>query len=344
VLWRHADLRTAALAGGIDLGPRRVLVASPFFHGTGQWMALATLLNGGTVVSSTERGVDAAHLWDLAEADRVSHLVLVGDVYARPMVEALEDDPRRWDLGALTVVLSGGASLSPTVTARLLDALPDTMVVDGFGASETGGQARRVSVAGAIPRAHEPSPFCVGADTAVLDDDLRPRERHDRREGWLARRGPLPVGYDGDPEATARTFPEVDGVRWAVPGDRARWVDDDAVEILGRGALTISTGGEKVHPEEVEAVVRTCPGVRDAVVVGTPDGRWGEIVTAVVAPVPHTALTLEELAAHSRRWLAGFKIPRRLVLVADVPRSAAGKPDYPWARAQAGRGVAAARP
>jgi acyl-CoA synthetase (AMP-forming)/AMP-acid ligase II len=336
VLWRHEDLRVAALAGGVELGPRRVLVACPFFHGTGQWMALATLLNGGTVVSTRRRSIDAVALWDIAEAERVSHLVLVGDAYARPLVEALDAEPDRWRLGELTVVLSGGAPLSPAVTARLLAHLPDTMIVDGYGASETGGQARLVAVAGSAPPAPGPTQFRVGAETAVLDDELRPIARTDGTEGWLARGGALPIGYDGDPAASAAAFPQVDGVRWAVPGDRARWVDGEHVEILGRGELTINTGGEKVHPEEVEAVLRTHDGVDDAVVVGTPDARWGEIVTAVVAPVAGAVLTLEDLAAHCRRWLAGFKVPRRLVLVGHVRRSAAGKPDYPWARAEAG--------
>jgi fatty-acyl-CoA synthase len=172
----------------------------------------------------------------------------------------------------------------------------------------------------------------VGDDTAVLDDDLHPIPRGDPTEGWLARRGPLPLGYDGDPEATAQTFPVVDGVRWSVPGDRARWLDAGRVEILGRGALSINTGGEKVHPEEVEGVLRGHPAVADAVVVGTPDERWGELITAVVAAAPGASVTLEELVAHCRGVLAPFKAPRRLVLVPEVRRSAAGKPDYRWAR------------
>ncbi|MCU1375568.1 MAG: acyl-CoA synthetase (AMP-forming)/AMP-acid ligase, partial [Actinomycetia bacterium] len=170
VLWRHEDLRLSALAGQVDLGARRVLVACPLFHGTGQWMALAALLAGGTVVTSRARSVEPERVWRLAEVERVSHLVLVGDAYARPLVAALEQHPGRWRLDELTVILSGGAALSPDVTARLLAALPCAMVVDGYGATETGGHARLVTVAGSAP-----SPvmaFKVGDDTAVLDDDL----------------------------------------------------------------------------------------------------------------------------------------------------------------------------
>jgi acyl-CoA synthetase (AMP-forming)/AMP-acid ligase II len=334
VLWRHEDLHLSALAGEVGIGARRVLVACPLFHGTGQWMALAALLSAGTVVTTRARSVEPERVWRLAEVERVSHLVLVGDAFARPLVAALEAQPRRWRLDELTVVLSGGAHLSPEVTARLLAALPCAMVVDGYGSTETGGHARMVTVAGSRPSAT--SAFKVGDDTAVLDDDLRPIPRDDPTEGWLARRGPLPIGYDDDPEATAQTFPTVDGQRWAVPGDRARWLDADRVVILGRGALTINTGGEKVHAEEVEAVLRTHPGVNDAVVVGTPDARWGEVVTAVVAAEPGADLTLEELAGHCRAVLAPFKVPRRLVVVDGVRRSASGKPDYRWARSTAG--------
>ncbi|MCU1488333.1 MAG: AMP-binding protein [Actinomycetia bacterium] len=330
VLWRHDDLRVAALAGDLGLGARRVLVACPLFHGTGQWMALAAVLAGGTVLTTRARSVEPERVWGLAEAERATHLVLVGDAYARPLVEALELRPGRWRLDDLTVVLSGGAQLSPDVTSRLLAALPCAMVVDGYGATETGGHARLVSVAGSPTTTT--SAFRVGDDTAVLDDQLRPIPRGEPTEGWLARRGPLPLGYDGDPEATAQTFPVVDGVRWSVPGDRARWLDAHRVEILGRGALTINTGGEKVHAEEVEGVLRDHPAVADAIVVGAPDERWGELITAVVTAVPGATVTLDDLVEHCRGVLAPFKAPRRLVLVDEVRRSASGKPDYRWAR------------
>lgn len=334
VLWRHDDLHVAALAGGLELRPRRVLVAAPFFHGTGQWMALATLLAGGTVVTSGRRTFDPAHVWDLAAEQQTSHLVVVGDAFARPLVEALEADRDHWRLEALTVIVSGGARLSPEVTARLISALPCTMVVDGYGASETGGHARCVWVAGTTPAT---ASFRVDDDTAVLDEEYRPIPPGDRTVGWLARRGPLPLGYDGDEGATMETFPAVDGMRWAVPGDRARWAGPGRIEILGRSSLTVNTGGEKVHVEEVEARLRAHPGVADAVVVGSPDRRWGEVVTAVVVPAGGTEPALDDLASFCRAELAPFKVPRRLVVVDAIRRTAAGKPDYGWAREQVGR-------
>jgi acyl-CoA synthetase (AMP-forming)/AMP-acid ligase II len=236
---------------------------------------------------------------------------VVGDAYARPLADALSDQGGTgpWSLDGLSVLLSGGAPLSPGPIRQLLDVLPWLLVVDGYGATETGGQARLVSVAGAVGCTTDG--FRVDDDTAVLDDDLRPIPPTDRQEGWLARRGAVPLGYDGDEEATAQTFPLVDGVRWAVPGDRARWVGPGRVEILGRGNLR---------------------AVADVVVVGVPDERWGEVVAAVVAPADGCAPGLAELADHCRSQLAGFKVPRRLVLVDRLHRAASGKPDYRWAR------------
>lgn len=325
VLWRHGDLRQAALLPDVELAGRRVLVACPLFHGTGQWLALAALRTGATVVTTRHRSIRPDVLWPLARSESATHLVLVGDAYAAPLVEWLELC-REPPPPELTVVLSGGATLSPGVTARLLEALPDVVVVDGFGASETGGHATAISVPGRPPV----TAFTAGDDTAVLGDDLRPLDPSSRSEGWLARRGALPLGYLHDPEATARRFPVVDGVRWALTGDRARWAEPGRIEVLGRGARTINTGGEKVHPEEVEATLRTHPQVADAVVVGAEDERWGELVTAVVQPAGRPP-SLAELADHCRATLAGFKVPRRLVVVEEVRRTAAGKPDYPWA-------------
>jgi acyl-CoA synthetase (AMP-forming)/AMP-acid ligase II len=340
VVWRHADLRAAALApADAEFAGRRVLVSAPLYHGTGQWMALATLLAGGTVVLGGTTGGRGEPLWDLASAERVSHLVVVGDVYVQSLVEALDHPPAGsggWALDALTVILSGGASLTPSLTRRLLDHLPTAMVVDGYGATETGGHARCVSVAGARSLAARSPVFGVDDDTAVLDDDLRPIPPGDPTEGWLARRGPLPLGYDGDPVGTAETFPVLDGTRWAIPGDRARWVDEARVEILGRDILTVITGGEKVHVEEVASVLREHPQVADAVVVGAPDARWGELVTAVVQPAAGSTPSLDDLAEHCRGQLASFKVPRRLVLVDEVRRTGGGKPDYRWARSTVG--------
>jgi acyl-CoA synthetase (AMP-forming)/AMP-acid ligase II len=304
-------------------------------HGSAHWMALSTLFTGGSIVIDVEAGFDPARVWRLVADERVTFLVIVGDAFARPLVDALAGAAGRWDLSSLTVILSGGAVLSPAVKDALLAELPGCLVVDGFGASETGGQGQMVAVPGAAgtnPR------FSMDDYTTVLDDDLRPVEPGSGVVGRLARRGRVPLGYYKDEAKSAATFPVVDGVRWAVPGDLATVEADGTITVFGRGSVSINTGGEKVHPEEVEAALKAHPAVFDAVVVGVSDERWGQRVAAVVqlrAGAGVEAPTVEELAAHARTTLAGYKVPRSVVVVDEIVRSPSGKADYRWARATA---------
>lgn len=349
VLWRHEDLLFAALGGGnpggdpvqhpeevVDharSGRTRCLPASPFTHGTAHWTALSTLLNGGTVIVDTAPAFDAEHLWDLADRAGATVLVIVGDAFARPLADALAAHPDRWQLDDLLVVLSGGAVLSPAVRSALLEHVPWVVVVDGYGTSETGGQGQMPIWAG---QQHGPLPrFHVDEHTTVLDDANRPAPPGSGIVGRLARRGHLPLGYLGDPERSADTFLEIDGQRWAVPGDLAKVEADGSITLLGRGASSINTGGEKVFPEEVEMCLKAHPAVFDVVVVGVPDERFGERVAAVVAPRPGHRLDLGELDQHARAHLAAFKVPRRVVEVAQVRRRPSGKADLAWARATA---------
>jgi fatty-acyl-CoA synthase len=346
VMWRAEDIFFGAFGGG-NLGDtpistpeqvvdsfdlhRRGLPACPFMHGTAHWMAFGTLYSGGTVVISPERHFDPEHLWRLVEAERVTFLVIVGDAFARPLVETYDRLDPPVDATSLTVVLSGGAVLSPAVKTAWVDRLPGTLLIDGFGASETGGQGQSVSAAGGpVERLAR---FRVNDETTVLGDDLRPVAPG--VVGKLARRGHVPLGYYHDAEKTAATFPVVDGVRWSVPGDHARIEDDGTITVLGRGAVSINTGGEKVYPEEVEAALKSHAAVFDAVVVGVPDERWGERVTAVVEARRGAMPALDELAEHVRAQLASYKVPRDVVLVDAIVRSPSGKPDYRWARAAA---------
>jgi acyl-CoA synthetase (AMP-forming)/AMP-acid ligase II len=343
VMWRAEDIFFAAFGGGnlggtpittpeaitdgLDRG-RRLLPACPFMHGTAHWMAFACLYAGGCVIVSPDRHFDPAHLWSLIARERVSFLVIVGDAFGRPLIEALDDLDPAPDVSALTVVLSGGAILSPSVKSAWVDRLPGMLLVDGFGASETGGQGQSISAAGGpIEIAAR---FSVNDDTTVVDEDHRPVAPG--VIGKLARRGRVPLGYYKDPVKTAATFPVIDGVRWAVPGDHARIEDDGTITVLGRGSVSINTGGEKVYPEEVEALLKSHTSVFDAVVVGVPDERWGERVVALVETRPGTALDCEALGAHARAHLAAYKVPREILPVRQVVRSPSGKPDYRWAR------------
>jgi 3-oxocholest-4-en-26-oate---CoA ligase len=353
VMWRHEDVFFGAMGGAGGGGtpittPEEIaercresrtkcVPACPFMHGTAHWMGFSALFNGGTVVIPVEHRLDALKLWELVEREQANFMVIVGDAFARPMLEALNTDAgRALDVSGLRVLLSGGAILSPTLKRELIERLPGVLVVDGYGASETGGQGQSVVVSGGeIPSAPR---FRVSDDTMVLDDDLRPAAVG--VVGRLARRGPIPLGYYKDPEKSAATFPVVDGIRWAVPGDHAVTDADGMITLLGRGSVSINSGGEKVYPEEVESALKGHPEVIDAVVVGVPDERWGERVVAVVQARAGTAPSLDSLQAHAREHLARYKMPREVVLVDAITRSPSGKPDYRWAKATA---IAAAK-
>ncbi|HEX7168449.1 MAG TPA: acyl-CoA synthetase [Acidimicrobiales bacterium] len=348
VMWRQDDIFVAAFGGStvgsadevaerVVAGRTRCLPACPFMHGTAHWMAFSAFYQGGSVVVSPDAHLDPAAVWQLVADERVTFLVIVGDAFARPLVEVLGDGPpdeRPWDLSSLTAILSGGAILSPSVKEQLVARLPDVIVVDGYGASETGGQGQMIAAAGASTSGRPR--FQVGADTQVLDDALRPVSPGSGIVGRVARRGRVPLGYYKDEAKSAVTFPVVDGERWAVPGDLATVEADGTITLLGRGSVSINTGGEKVFPEEVEACLKSHATVFDAVVVGVPDERWGQRVTAVVSVREGMeAPTVDELAAHCRASLAGYKVPRSLVVVDAVLRSPSGKPDYRWARERA---------
>jgi 3-oxocholest-4-en-26-oate---CoA ligase len=244
------------------------------------------------------------------------------------MARPLADELRRhaYDTSSLFAIVSGGAILSPAIKTELHELLPNAFLMDSFGASETGANGV-VDPNGSGPR------FMMNESTTVIGDDFTPVQPGET--GMLARRGHVPLGYYKDETKTAATFIEVDGVRWAIPGDRATLELDGTITVLGRGSQSINTGGEKVFPEEVESALKSHPEVFDAIVVGVPDERWGEHVCAVVAARPGHVPTLDDLAHHARHAIAGYKVPRQLVLVDEVQRTPAGKPDYRWAKSVA---------
>ncbi len=342
VLWRHEDIFFGALnslgpnvssadevVAGARTGSTHTLPACPFMHGTAHWVALATLLNGGTVVIDEKRRMEPLHIWELVARERVSFLVIVGDAMGRPLVEAIDDLDASFDLSGLAILLSGGAILSPSVKRAFAVKLPGTVVLDGFGSSEAGGQGQMVT--GKDGDAPSQPRFVVNDETTVLTDDLQPAPPG--VVGKLARRGHVPLGYYKDPEKSAATFPVIDGTRWSIPGDHARIEDDGTITVLGRGSVSINSGGEKVYPEEVEGALKGHDGVFDAVVVGVRDERWGERVVALVQPRDtDNPPTFDDLDAHARRHISGYKAPRDVVFVDEIVRSPSGKPDYRWAK------------
>jgi acyl-CoA synthetase (AMP-forming)/AMP-acid ligase II len=299
-------------------------------HGAAHWNALSCWLAGGTVVIQDE--TDHLHpvdVLDTCEREAVGSLLIVGDAFARPLLDELERTPR--DLGALRFLMTGGAVLSPAIKDRFVAALPDLRIVDILGSSETGRHGLNTTRAGAEA---EPGVFAPSSTTVVLDPDRRRVLAPGEAEvGWLAQRGRVPLGYLGDRRRTEATFPRIDGVVHAVAGDRARLRADGRIELLGRDSVTINTGGEKVHAEEVEQALKDHPSVYDALVVGRPSERWGQEVVAVVSVTDGFDPAVVGQAA--ARHLARYKLPKDYVVVPEVQRSASGKPDYAWARAVA---------
>jgi 3-oxocholest-4-en-26-oate---CoA ligase len=346
VMWRHEDFFYACCLGGSPFAPIKEpseivrnaepdfqmspLVLGPLMHGGGQWLTLISLFGGNRSVVYCERGFDASLVLDLAARERVTTIGIIGDAMARPLAEAVLAEPGRWDLSAIFGLGNGGAMLSAAVKAQLAAAFPNAVLNDSYGASETGAAGSEV---GASTTRDQPR-FSTDGRTWVLDPDtLEPLQAGSDAEGLFARRGHIPLGYWKDPEKTAATF-RVDrnGVRWVVPGDRATIDDDGNIVLFGRGSGCINTGGEKVFPEEVEAAIRAHPDVFDAVVVGVPDDRFGQRVAALVALRDGAAvMTLDALQAHCRELLAGYKVPRELLL-GEAPRTNTGKPDYATAQ------------
>lgn len=346
VMWRHQDV-WRVLGGGISISTGEEITdefqqsregaknpqvtrfpVPPFIHGGSQWAVLSGLFSGGKAVVYPDFG--GAFTWEMIQKHRVNVLFIVGDAMARPMMDALLVGD--YDTSSIKSLTSSAVQFSPGLKEQFVAALPDVVIIDSIGSSETGFSGLSVVRAGeassAGPRVK------IDASTQVLDESGRPVAAGSGEIGMLARAGNLPLGYYGDPAKTAETFRTIGGVRYAIPGDFARVEADGTVTMLGRGSVSINTGGEKVFPEEVEGALKSHPAVLDALVVGVPDARMGHAVAAVIALRPGVTATFAELDAHARQHISGYKAPRSAWLVESIQRSPAGKPNYKWALAQ----------
>jgi 3-oxocholest-4-en-26-oate---CoA ligase len=338
VLWRNGDANVEcfggsaaeALDGVVAAAPGglNALLAPPFMHGAGHWMTFRTWNLGGTVyIQSIPDRLDPADIWGLIERERLNFLLIVGDAFARPLLDELSVST--YDLGCLTVVLSGGAALSAGLKEEFLGHLPSLIIVDGLGSSEAGGQLAHVS-AGTTATT---GTFAISPGNHVLSADLdRELDPGDDELGWLAKSGRLALGYLGDAAKTECAYPVVGGIRYAVPGDRARLRADGVVELHGRDSVTINSGGEKIFAEEVEAAVKAHPDVYDCVVAGRPSERWGNEVVAVVRMRAGRNADRASLLAEAERHIARYKLPKDFVFVDEIVRSPSGKADYRWAK------------
>jgi acyl-CoA synthetase (AMP-forming)/AMP-acid ligase II len=346
VLWRHEDIwRT--LGGGIDFATgermpdeweqsRRAaaapaglvrLCAAPLIHGNAQWGAMAALFSGDTVVFVPQFSAD--EVWRTVQRRRVNIMIIIGDAMARPLIEAYRE--KQYDVSSVLAISSSAALFSPSVKNEYLTLLPGIVVTDAIGASETGFTGLGyVSAGNKRPEGPTVTP---GPATIVIDEHNRPLGPGGI--GRLARGGNIPLGYYKDPVKTAALFAEVDGERYAVPGDLARVEEDGSLTLLGRGNTCVNTGGEKVYPEEVEGALKSHADVFDALVIGVPDDLLGQRVAALVQPRDGQAVDLAALGKHLRTLIAGYKVPRSVWLVAQIGRTPAGKADYGWARSYA---------
>jgi acyl-CoA synthetase (AMP-forming)/AMP-acid ligase II len=347
VIWRHEDVfRT--LGGGIDFvtgervddehklsndaaanPPAAALVLAPLMHGAAQWGTMGGLFRGSTVVLLPK--FDPHAVWAALEQYKIPTIAITGDAMARPLIEAYLDKPR--DVSSLIAISSTAAVFSPVVKDQLFDLFPNLFISEAVGSSESGYNGMRLLEKGATNNDTGLINVNMGPDTRVIDEDNNPVQPGEI--GRMARGGNVPIGYYKDPEKTAATFVEVDGKRFSIPGDFARLELDGTMTLLGRGSQCINSGGEKIYPEEVEAALKAHAKVFDALVVGVDDERWGSRVVAVVQPRVGEVPTLDELAEHCRTKIAGYKVPKELHLVDEMPRQPSGKPDYTRAKAVA---------
>ncbi len=312
-------------------GPRN-LPAAPLMHGTGAFNAMWNLCLAGSVVTMVGRHFDPIELLDTIDAHRVNSMSIVGDAFAKPILRALDAEPDRWDFSSMRVIVSSGVMWSSESKAGLLRHNPRLIMIDSLGSSEAIGMANNTTTADG---AGETAKFVLSGHTKVLTDDGREVAPGSGERGRVALRGRTPIGYYKDPEKSASTFVTFEGVRWSIPGDFAEVEADGTVKLLGRGSQCINTGGEKVYPEEVEEALKLHPTVADAAVVGLPDERFGEAITALVEPASGATIDEAELIAHVKTALAAYKAPKRVFVIDTIGRSANGKLDYKRLKADA---------
>jgi len=346
VMWRQDDLFQVLGAGGNaamgippvtsiaeliqrHAGPEHIkpmsLIACPLMHGTGQFSAFISFIAGGTVAALPSRKFNAIELWNEAERLQATAIVIVGLAFSTPMLEALDANPGRWDLSSVRGMSSSGSMWSQENKRGLLRHVTNAVIMDSFGSSEAVGMGISASAPGAEAQT---AAFMLGPNCGVFTEDGRRVEPGSGERGLVAVSGFLPAGYYKDEAKTASTFKVIEGIRWSVPGDWAEVNADGTLKLLGRGSVCINTGGEKVFPEEVEEALKRHATVRDAVVVGVPDARFGERICAVVEPENGETPTLAELSAYVHSQLAGYKAPRELVVVDSIGRAPNGKVDY----------------
>ena len=338
VMWRQGDLGQGAatpagtppptpadIAGRLPEEQAVLLPACPLMHATALMTSFGNLRGGGTIVTLEKTNLDPIEVLDAIERNQVRSMAIVGDVFARPLIAALDANEGKWDLSSLRLIISSGVMFSEAVKASLLKHLPHTSLYDTLGSSEAPGIAASITTS---QQSAGTATFKVGERTKVFTPEGREVQPGSGEAGLLGRTGAIPLGYYKDETKTEATFRVFDGVRYVLPGDWATVDEDGTVHLLGRGSVCINTGGEKVFPEEVEEVIKEHAGVEDVAVVGVPDEQWGEAIVALVEPKSGASVDEAELIAHVKERLARYKAPKRVLTVPTVARAANGKLDY----------------
>ncbi len=309
----------------------RQLPACPLMHGTGLFTALGAMLNGGAIVTLENNSkFDPVQLWETVERDGVTAMAIVGDAFAKPMLKVLDENPDRYDLSHVQSITSSGVMWSMEVKRGLIAHMPQVALNDSFGASEAVGFGMSTTTADGVS---ETAKFMIGSNCKVFSEDGREIAPGSGEAGFIARGGAVPLGYYKDEDKTAKTFRTINGERYAVPGDWCTVEPDGTLTLLGRGSICINSGGEKIYPEEVEEALKEHEGVRDALVVGLADEKWGQAVTAVVEPSGNCSIDEDTLIAFVRTRLAAYKAPKRVLVKENLGRAANGKADYKAIRA-----------
>lgn len=349
VMWPHKSVFFAAMGGGGWFSPlgacekpediqSRVgdmaivgMALAPLMHGACWWYACIQLLAGNVVVLNPHRSMDGAEVWDIVEREKINSISIVGDAMAIPLLDSLAANPDRWDLSAVFSIGSGGAVFSESKQDQFREYFPNVFISNAFGSSESGNLG--------MDSGNKKSEKGLGNVTksdfmgVISDDEGEPHHHVSPGEtGIFSRSGYIPVGYYNDPVKSAKTFVEVAGKTWLLTGDEARLEEDNSITVFGRGSNCINSGGEKIFPEEVEEALKAHPAIFDALVVATPDERWGSKVTAIIATRGGAELSLSEVQEQARKHISAYKVPRELHIVAEVPRAPSGKPNYAGAR------------
>lgn len=342
VMWRQADLYRRLAGGGLFPPPpdmeafrafaanppirMRTLVGPPLMHGTGWFTAIIAWLSGGTVIlADNPKHFNASSFFENVERTKPTAITIVGDSFAKPMLRELDKGERAYDLSCVNIMTSSGVMWSEEVKQGLLKHAPQLMLVDSFSSSEAVGMGLSITTAAGVVQTGK---FQLTDTTKLFTEDFTPLEAGPGTKGLVGVGGAQPMGYYKDPEKSARTFVRVGDERYSIPGDWAVVNEDGkTLTLLGRGSVCINTGGEKVFPEEVEEVIKRYPGIKDVVVVGVPDDRFGEAITAVASTLGE-ALDPAAIIQFVKDNLAGYKAPKNVIFVDEVYRSPSGKADF----------------